>query len=61
MMEKPAPIAEILAGIDVVEEAIKEELLNSHPLGDFLRKAMLGPQEKRPPDEQRVLVVLKRA
>lgn len=61
MMDKPAPIVESLIRMDFVEEAIEEELFDSHSLGDFLKKAMPGPQAKRPPDEQRVLVVLKRA
>jgi len=60
-MDKPAPLAESLRGMDIVEEAIEEELLDSHPLGDFLKQAMPGHSAKRPPDEQRVLVVLKRA
>jgi len=59
-MDKPAPIAESLRRIDIVQEAIEEELFGSHPLGDILKKTMPGPQAKRPPDEQRILVVLKR-
>jgi vacuolar-type H+-ATPase subunit H len=59
-MDKPAPLAENLNAIDVVEEAVEEELLDSHPLRDFLRKVMPTPVTKRPPDKQRVLVVLKR-
>ena len=61
MMDKPAPIVESLIQMEFVEEAIEEDVLDSHPLGDFLRKVMPGPQAKRPPDEHRVLVVLKRA
>ena len=61
MMDKPAPIAESLRRIDIVQEAIEEEMLASHPLGDILKKTMPGTPAKRPPDEQRVLVVLKRA
>jgi len=60
-MDKPAPLAESLRGIDVVEEAIEEELLDSHPLGDSLKKATPRRPTKRPPDEQRILVVLRRA
>lgn len=60
-MDKPAPIVESLRKIDVVQEAIEEEKFASHPLGDILKKAMPGPQTKRSPEEQRVLVVLKRA
>jgi len=61
LMDKPAPLAESLRGMDVVEEAIEEELLDSHPLGDFVKQATPGYPAKRPPDEQRILVVLKRA
>jgi hypothetical protein len=60
-MDKPAPLAESLRGIDVVEEAIEEDSLDSHPLGDFLKQATPGHPTKRPSDEQRVLVVLKRS
>jgi len=59
-MDRPTPIVENLAKIDVVEEAIEEELFDSHQLGDFLRSAMPGAQAKRSRDEQRILVVLKR-
>ncbi|MCX5994450.1 MAG: hypothetical protein NTV59_00385 [Chloroflexi bacterium] len=61
LMDKPAPIVESLRGIDVVEEAIEEDLLDSHPLGDFLKQATPGHPTKRPSDEQRILVVLKRS
>ncbi len=61
LMNKPAPLAESLRGMDIVEEAIEEELLDSHPLGDFVKQATPGYPTKRPSDEQRVLVVLKRA
>jgi len=61
MTDKPAPVAESLRRIDIVQEAIEEEMLASHPLGDVLKKTMPGSQAKRSPDEQRVLVVLKRA
>jgi vacuolar-type H+-ATPase subunit H len=60
MMDKPTPLAENLNAMEVVEEAVEEELLDSHPLRDFLRNAMPSPATKRPPDTQRVLVVLKR-
>jgi vacuolar-type H+-ATPase subunit H len=60
MMDKPTPLAENLNAMEVVEEAVEEELLYSHPLRDFLRNAMPSPATKRPPDTQRVLVVLKR-
>ena len=60
-MDRPTAIVENLAQIDVVEEAIEEELFDSHQLSDFLKSAMPGAQAKRSRDEQRVLVVLKRA
>jgi vacuolar-type H+-ATPase subunit H len=60
-MDKPAPIAESLREMDVVEEAIEEELLDSHPLGDFVKQATPGYPTRRTSDEQRILVVLKRA
>ena len=59
IMEKPSPLAEALRGLGVVEEAIEERLLDFHPLGDFLKKAIPARISKRR-DEQRVLVVLKR-
>jgi len=59
-MERPAPLAEALRSINSVEEAIGEELLDSHPLGDFLKKALPEHISKRR-DEKRILVVLKRA
>ncbi len=60
-MNKPTPIAESLREMDIVEEAIEEEMLDSHPLGDFVKQATPGYPAKRPSDEQRILVVLKRA
>jgi len=60
-MDKPAPLAESLRGMDIVEEAIEEDLLDSHPLGDFVKQATPGHPTKRPSDEQRILVVLKRS
>jgi len=60
-MDKPAPIAESLREIEIVQEAIEEEMFASHPLGDILKKTMPASQAKRPSEEQRVLVVLKRA
>ena len=60
-MDKPTPIAESLRGMDIVEEAIEEESLDSHPLGDFVKQATPGYPTKRPSDELRILVVLKRA
>jgi len=60
-VDRPTAIVENLAQIDVVEEAIEEELFDSHQLSDFLKSAMPGAQAKRSRDEQRVLVVLKRA
>jgi len=59
-MDKPAPIVESLRKMDAVQEAIEEEMFASHPLGDILKKAMPGSQAKRSPEEQRVLVVLKK-
>jgi len=59
-MGKPAPLVHSLRGMEVVEEAIDEEQLDSHPLGDFLKKAIPARPSKRPPEEQRILVVLKR-
>jgi len=60
MMDKPAPLAESLRNLEVIEEAIEEEQLDSHPLGDIMKKAMPSRSSKQR-EEQRVLVVLKRA
>jgi F0F1-type ATP synthase membrane subunit b/b' len=60
MMDKPESLAENLNAIEVVDEAVEEELLDSHPLRDILRKVMPSPVTKQPPDEQIVLVVLKK-
>jgi vacuolar-type H+-ATPase subunit H len=60
-MNKPNPIAESLRGMNIVEEAIEEEMLDSHPLGDFVKQATPGYPTKRPSEKQRILVVLKRA
>jgi len=60
MMDKPAPLAESLRKLEVIEEAIEEEQLDSHPLGDIMKKAMPSRSSKQR-EEQRVLVVLKRA
>jgi vacuolar-type H+-ATPase subunit H len=59
-MEKPVPLADVVRSIAVVEEAVEEEALDSHPLGDFLKKAIPARPSKRR-DEQRILIVLKRA
>jgi len=59
-VEKPLPLTDSLRGIEAVEEAIEEAQLDSHPLGDFLKKAMPARPSKRPLEEQRILVVLKR-
>jgi hypothetical protein len=59
-MDEPAPIAALLTVIDVVEEAIAEELIDSNPLGNTLRKAVSGLRAERHHDEQRVLVILKK-
>jgi hypothetical protein len=60
MMDKPAPLAESLRKLEIIEEAIEEEQLDSHPLGDIMKKAMPSRSSKQR-EEQRVLVVLKRA
>ena len=60
-MDKPVPLDETLLKMDVVEEAIAEDLLDTHPLGDFLLKSILARQTKRSSGEQRFLVVLKKA
>jgi vacuolar-type H+-ATPase subunit H len=59
MMEKPIPLADAVRSIAAVEEAIEEEALDSHPLGDFIKKAVPARSSKRR-DEQRILIVLKR-
>jgi vacuolar-type H+-ATPase subunit H len=60
MMDKPESLAENLNAMEFVEEAVEEELLDSHPLRDFLRKVIPSPVIKQPPDKQIVLVVLKK-
>jgi hypothetical protein len=49
-----------LRHVDSIEEAIDEELLDSHPLGDFLKKA-LPDRPSKGKEEKRVLIVLKRS
>ena len=58
-MERPTPIIEALKNVAAVEEAISEELLDAHPLGDLLKKA-LPERVSKQHDEKRVLVVLKK-
>ena len=58
-MEEPIPLADELRNMGAIEEAISEDLLDSHPLGDFLKRAMPAPSSKKR-DGQRILVVLKR-
>ena len=58
-MEKPIPLVDMLRSLPVVEEAVEEEKIESHPLGSFLKKAMPVRSSKRG-KEQRILLVLKR-
>jgi F0F1-type ATP synthase membrane subunit b/b' len=59
-MDKPVPLAESLRELGIIEEAIEEQTLESHSLGSFVRKALHTRLPKRH-DEQRVLVLLKKA
>ncbi len=59
IMKKPEPLIPELKKIDAVEEAIEEELLDSHPLGNIVKQELPTRPPKRD-DEQRILVVLKR-
>jgi len=58
-MEEPIPLADELRKMGAIEEAIEEELLDSHPLGDFVKQVMPARSSKRR-GIQRILVVLKR-
>jgi vacuolar-type H+-ATPase subunit H len=58
-MGRPGPLADAVRELDVVEEAVEDKALDSHPLGDFLKKS-LPKQHSKSRDEQRILVVLKR-
>ncbi|MEE9401025.1 MAG: hypothetical protein V3V32_03300, partial [Dehalococcoidia bacterium] len=58
-MEEPIPLTDELREMGTIEEAIEEELLDSHPLGDFLKRAMPARSSKRS-EIQRILIVLRR-
>jgi len=58
-MEEPIPLTDELREMGTIEEAIEEELLDSHPLGDFLKQAMPARSSKRS-ETQRILIVLRR-
>ena len=58
-MEEPIPLTDELRAMGTIEEAIEEELLDSHPLGDFLKQAMPARSSKRS-ETQRILIVLRR-
>jgi hypothetical protein len=58
-MDEPFPLVDELKKLGTIDEAINEAELGSHPLGDFLKKALpVSSQKKR--DGQRILVVLNR-
>ncbi len=58
-LDQPMPLTDRLKSSGAIEEAIEEDMLDSHPLGDFLKRAMpLQASKKR--DGDRILVVLKR-
>ena len=60
-MEDPVPLVDELKEAGAVEDAIEERLLDSHPLGDFLKHIVPPRQSKKKDREapERVLVVLK--
>lgn len=59
-LHRPANLIEDLKKIDSVEEAIEEESLDSHPLGELVKKAA-PPRSSKRTREQRILIVLKKS
>ena len=57
----PATLIPDLKDIEVVEEAIEEESLDSHPLSEIVKKALPPRRPSKRKGEQTILVVLKRA
>ena len=58
-LDQPIALADHLKDAAAIEEAIEEDMLDLHPLGDFLRRAMpVQLQKKR--EGQRIFVVLKK-
>ena len=57
-LDQPIPLADHLKDFGAIEEAIEEDMLDMHPLGDFLKRA--APlQSSRKSDGPRILVLLK--
>jgi len=59
LLKRPSPLITDLIRIGEVEEALGEETLDSHPLGESLKQA-LAPSPSKRNNRRRILLVLKR-
>lgn len=59
LLNRPSPLITDLISIEEVEEALGEETIDSHPLGESLKKT-LPPVPSKRNNRRRILLVLKR-